>query len=958
MQRVPEWYIQKMKADSRELIWHIMLCDPHDFSGWLLKPDDFETIDVIQELQDVGVPCAYIGHNVATFKLYNYDGMFTTNRTEEVERWIKRGTKVLIDNNVPAPNSHEYFGTYVFYGFIDTIELNEDNTFCTITAYDALHFLKQQKAPWFRPTGFYDDMKMNLYDFITYFMQMCGCDKAREDEVLHAGVYFNVDPNLKYTPEFMYLEGETIGEVLEMFAKVGLCAIYTNTYGVICFKALPKLREVVYNFDDTTQIISSASSSLGYAEYTHVSVAVHDAWDSANLRNSLHPSYSVPEKVLRVGDNEFSSIDLSSSRAPTSIRIVTSERISESNSEDYTLGVMGFMQYITAYDYGLNKISLKIYSTKGAVVDFTVNSYGLWELVNSEIEAASPSYADSFFLMKKVLEIDVPLITDAAYAGQLATTFSKMLLDTKDNILCSVRGEPALELLDLVSITNPRAGHDALEVLPTRFAYSYDGSLSCEMEAIKYSAIEMLTYAFLMPGMYIPYNMGATYIKILAEPAGCALVSGAGGYSIGADAILTCMPFVGYGVAKWINEDTGEELGRTDTIVVRITGEATYKVILETQEQYTTFTMDVTEDNMAVSIAPTSLLPCEGTIDWGDGTVEDYDATDDAYHEYESTGTWPITLKAPITNFTYDLFRNSQQINTFTAGSHMLYLPNGTFYNCSVRNVNLMPATNINHVGSITFQTNTNDAYQRSYNAYWYDAYDNYNAAYNISNYVTSLRLSYYVNNAHVYIPKFLNGKLVAGVNADSQPAITTEVDFAWANILQYASFRNSSVTVANLKQLSFATIHNMYSAEYQKYNMSFTFSHANSGGSIPQVPYGVRTLLATDFYFVNNVWEQAQFNSSQLGANSPGLTTISLPSTVNSVFLSRGYGGKAKGYLTDVYVSSNTRHIDILTYTEAATDINIHVSSDTRVNVHTLPGYTNHAAHIKLITDGGVDIG
>lgn len=905
MQVVPEWYLNLMKADSRNIEWHITLCDKDSFTGWPITPDDIESCDVVLELQDVGVPCAYIGQNIATIKVYNDEGRFTTNRTVEVDKYLRRGTKVIIKNPIyNIDNSKEE--PYVFTGFVDTIEMDDDNQFCTITAYDALHFIKQQKAPWFRPTGYYDGMKMNLHDFMEYLFLLCNCVPVDAYDEECTGIGFNIDPNLLYTPVYDYLEGDTVGDVLSMLAKLGLCAIYCNALGIICVRMLPKTRSVVYTFDDMSQIISSSTAQLGYSDYTHVSVAVHDAWNSTNLRERLHTSYSTTDKVISVGRSSMNNLSLSSSRVPTSIRIITNERVSVSGKTDGNIAVLGFMQYIDGYDYALNKINLNIYSTKGMLVDISVASYDIWETVNTEVEAVSPNYEDSFFLMKKVLDINVPLITDEAYAQQIANTFSRMLLDTRDMVSCSVRGEPAIELLDCVVITNPRAAQDAVQVLPTRISYSYDGSLSCDIEAIKYSAVAMVTYAFLMPGMYIPYDTGATYIQTKAYPAEAGITEGAGAYSVGDRVVLSCMPFSGYKVSHWI-DSAGKNVGTGDRVVVYVSYATTYTAILVEDEVFTTFTLDVMDEaNTTVALPPMSLTAASGTIDWGDGTTDVYDATDEAEHSYEGTGTWPITLRAPIENFAYEIFANNSQINTFTAGSHMLYLPNGMFYNSSVRNVNLLPAKNIQYIGTNTVNANT------SLNTKTWKSNDS-----------TTPTVMIAVNSpstSHVDVPKFYNGRLVVGVNVYGGPSNYT-ADFKDASILSdvdiwYTNFGN----VINLKQVGSTS---MLSPVYLNYMNSLT------------IPYGVRTFTPVTFSSNSGPFDR-----------SPYITAITLPSTMNYIDFT---GVISNSNLNDIYVDANTKMLNInMQYSNRT--INVHKAESTEVLV---TGYTQQ---IVLINDGGVN--
>lgn len=907
MQLVPDFYLENMKADSRQLRWDITLCEKDSWAGWQISDDDIESCDVVQELQDVGVPCAYIGQNIATFKVYNADGMFTTNKTENVSRYLKRGTKVMIEN--VAGSGSTLWPTWVFIGYIDTFEMDEDNQFCTITAYDSLHFLKNQKAPMFRPTGFYVDAKMNLYDFIVYYMTLCGCVQcSKTTSVEHIGVGFSVDKNLKYTPAYMFTEGETIGAVLESFAKVGLCAIYCNAYGNIVFTMLPKTRSVVYNFDDMTQVVSSKSAQLGYSEYTHVSVAVHEAWGETNLQDQLHTAFTSSSKAFPLGATNMSSVDLSSSRVPTSIRIVSGERITTEEKPTGTIAVHGPIQYITDYDFGLNKANLTFYSARGSVVDMTIDAYDMWETINNKVEVASPNYEDTFFLMKKVLEIDVPLITDDKYAEQIATTFSKMLLDSRDEVSCSVRGEPAIELLDCITVTNPRAAHSAEQILPTRISYSYDGSLSCEIDAIRYSAIAMVTYAFLAPGMYIPYDTGATYIQVKVQPEGTGIASGAGAYAIGDRAILSCIPFTGYKVSYWLNAN-GEKIATTDKAVVTVSEDATFTAVLEEDEVFTTFTLDINDAaNTSVVLPPMSLTAASGTIDWGDGTVEDYDATVDVDHTYESTGTWPITLRAPIENFTYEIFANNSQINTFTAGSHMLYVPNGMFYNCSVKNVNLMPATNMQYVGNKALSK-----YSPS-TVMW-----GINSAVNNTVIIRANNLYAVRTTGNIaQVPMFYKNNLVVGVNTYSGNNKQQNIPFNFGNTPLLSSVEFCGMQFggySNLKQLSYNALNYLSTSHSLNYVTDIT------------IPIGPR------FFYASTV---------------PNVANVYLPYTINSIQVP-----PLTGTIKDVYLAANTStvKVNVTDRTQSSSDtvINIHKSESTEV---LLTGYT---AAVNIITDGGV---
>lgn len=705
MQVAPEWYHEGFLADSRNLASTVSCYREPGALPLIFRDDDIADWDVVKELQDAGVPCAYIGYSSATIKLYNENNRFKDDTA--YASVLKRGVKLHLEIVQYNPSVATYART-CFTGWVDNYDFSDDGTFVTITAYDSLHYLKEQPAPWFRPST---NTAVPLYNTIKTFLQRCGLEESfgTFDDDTHWHVTYKIDKNLNTKLRQLIDSNGTVGDVLTQFAQAGVCAIFCDSLDVLNVQLLPRTRHLVYQFDDYTQIVSSASSTTGYDDYTHVAVDVYDTVSKVpyTLRMS-ESSYSDAEALLSKGANEHTDLSLRDSIYPSVIRTVTTERMAQPNESAVQralnkagpvvaaapMPMLGSFIYICDYDYAMDKMKVNIWAAKGIEAEISVFSYNDGRTVGSVVEDKDADYEDSFFLMKKTLTLDTGIITESTYARQVAATYAKMIAKGAHRIAATVRGDITLELLDLVSISNPRASHDAEQVLITRFHYTYDGSLSCDIESLSYSAVMFMTYAFLSPGFYAPYDAGAVYIMASCNPPEAGLIDGAGAYAVGDTYRLVCIPKTGWKLKQWLNE-FGEVVGGAGNLVDTVEGTATFTAVMIPADTYVSFTVDVYGNNTTVEVPVMSLTPVTGTIDWGDGYTEEYDGQQDYTHTYQIAGTMEITLYAPIENLAFEIFANNSVINTFTMGSDVKYLPQGMFYNSSVRNVNLLPAQNI-----------------------------------------------------------------------------------------------------------------------------------------------------------------------------------------------------------------------------------------------------------------------
>ena len=926
MHRVPEWYLNKGRADSRQIITQIYLYPGNSTRGFmLLRNNDIADYDVVKELQDTGVPCSYLGQSSATIKIYNEEKRFNE---DDNKRYIQRGVKVEIAHGYMSDvASPTLFQTRLFTGWIDHFEFDEYAEFVTITAYDSLHFLRTQPSPSFRPSS---DKMQPLYEIIECYLRRCGLEPVHTIEqaetIWHMG--YQIDKSITAVTRPLLNTGGTIGDVLTQIAQAGICAIYCDAFDVLQVQLLPRTRHLVYTFDDMTQVYSSASSTLGYEDYTHVEINVYDTCANADFTlKRTDAAYSETEMTVPGGESAYNKLSMNNSIFPTVISIISNEYMEMPNNTNYEPAVqgkgpkfyyempmLGAYVYLMAYDYAMDGLDITFWGARGTVIDFTVYAYNEGRTVGTVVESADSEYSPSFFLMKKVLTVDCQLISGKYYAQQCANTYSRLIEEGAHKISSSTRGEPALELLDLVAILNPRAVHDNEQVVITRFHYTFDGSMSCDIESLNYSSILLMTFAFISPGFYIPYDAGAVYITARCDPEMAGVVDGTGAYAYGELTRLLVVAAAGWEIDHWEDED-GKVYASGGILVEEVEGPKTYIAKMKMDSVFCSLTLDVPQDNLSVTIPTMSLTPVTpGTIDWGDGTVEPYDPQQEYDHTYPIPGTMEIYLQAPIENMPFAIFLNNQQINTFTFGSDVKYIPQGMFYNSSLKSVNMLAPDTLTIANSFNV-ANGNMQVVAPY-FYMYDT--GYSSTISILPYINANNNAYHqpidienstttvAANGHVInVPGYYNGLKVRSVH------INQNYGSVATNTLTY------SIT-GNIDTLDITGTNRIIEINTHGHTVNL-FNHRYSTAAAATDVIPAHTLNITGIM----QFRASKMNISALYADTSIVTLASMSNYPS---------------LTDIYIGQSTEHLAIEYFnSDVATpgEVNLHVPNTlTDINI------------------------
>lgn len=926
MHRVPEWYLDKGRADSRQIITQIYLYPENSTSGFmLLRNNDIADYDVVKELQDTGVPCSYLGQSSAIIKIYNEEKRFNE---DGYKKYIQRGVKVEIAHGYMSDGaSPTLFQTRLFTGWIDHFEFDEYAEFVTITAYDSLHFLRTQPSPSFRPSS---DKMQPLYEIIECYLRRCGLEPVhtieQSETIWHMG--YQIDRSITAVTRPLLNTGSTIGDVLTQIAQAGICAIYCDAFDVLQVQLLPRTRHLVYTFDDMTQVYSSASSTLGYEDYTHVEINVYDTCANADFTlKRTDAAYTETEMTVPGGESSYNKLSMNNSIFPTVINIISDEYMAMPNNTNfepavqgkgpkfyYEMPMLGAYVYIMSYDYAMDGLDVTFWGARGTVVDFTVYAYNEGRTVGTVVESADSEYSPSFFLMKKVLTVDCQLISGKNYAQQCANTYGRLIEEGAHKIISSTRGEPALELLDLVAILNPRAVHDNEQVVITRFHYTFDGSMSCDIESLNYSSILLMTFAFISPGFYIPYDAGAVYITARCDPEMAGVVDGTGAYAYGELTRLLVVAAAGWAIDHWEDED-GRVYASGGILVEEVNGPKTYIAKMKMDSVFCSLTLDVPQDNLSVTIPTMSLTPVTpGTIDWGDGTVEPYDPQQEYDHTYPIPGTMEIYLQAPIENMPFAIFLNNQQINTFTFGSDVKYIPQGMFYNSSLKNVNLLAPNTLTIVNSF----NVANGNMQVVNPYFYMYDTGYSSTDSILSYINANNNAYHqpiniennvtavaANGLVMNVPGYYNGLKVRSVH------ITQNYGSVATNTIAY------SIT-GNIDTLDITGTNRIIEINTHGHTVNlFNHRYSTAAATADAVPAHVL-----------NITGIMQFRASKMNISALYADTSVVTLTSMSNYPS----------LTDIYIGQSTEHlaIEYLNSDVAAPgEVNLHVPNTlTDINI------------------------
>lgn len=291
---------------------------------------------------------------------------------------------------------------------------------------------------------------------------------------------FIIDPTLKQPVRMGWLpRGKAWGAFQEL-ATAGSCTIVSDRLGRIVAINNFRLTNPVVSLDDESQIMDM-----------NIPQRYRNIFTSTLVR-CKHPSLAEGEQILSIdklvvprGSNVFRGIEFNggpiASLSQISLRGATTSTIDR-------------------ISYGAWSIDIRIANT-GAEEVVGLYAEGI-PITTSESSVSRTNKPLASLYGLREQEIQSDLIQDVVVAREYVSLAGYIGQDPRAYFNINVRGNPAIELLDTITISNPSDRFEQEDVVVLRTTFDYDGALSGTIEGIRKEALIVKDWVFMCPGMY------------------------------------------------------------------------------------------------------------------------------------------------------------------------------------------------------------------------------------------------------------------------------------------------------------------------------------------------------------------------------------------------------------------------------------------------------------------------
>ncbi|RJQ25439.1 MAG: S8 family peptidase [Peptococcaceae bacterium] len=290
---------------------------------------------------------------------------------------------------------------------------------------------------------------------------------------------YEIDKNLNQKIQIGWLPKGKVREALQVLAIAGNCSISANRYGVIQVKSNFQSGDPVAVMTDNDQIVAAENPQKYLDTYNVVKINYKLPYLKPAASLLKTESLVIPQGGVTLQDMEFTT-------GPVAV-------------VDQVKLIGAVNAAITSVQYGAWTMTIQIMNT-GPAETVTLEVIGqAVDMINSNYTAQDGLAVELFG--QKELKIDNYLIQNFDVAREYAIALVQFTKDPQANFRFEVRGNPAVEVNDIIQIRDPTDKIGTVDIVPVRFSLDYDGALSAVMEARK--PIVPYDWAFVSPGLYI-----------------------------------------------------------------------------------------------------------------------------------------------------------------------------------------------------------------------------------------------------------------------------------------------------------------------------------------------------------------------------------------------------------------------------------------------------------------------
>lgn len=409
--------------------------------------DNITSFELLEELKaDTALPFGAVSSNMLTFSIDNTNGIFNpTNSSSPYYGKMK-------PNLVVEP----YIGIYVTKDILTYVPLGTfkttnwaptENLDVTVTCYDELYFLANENVPTLGVQH-----NISIKDFTLLVLSELS---VTSDRVIFDG-NFDTVLDAAWLPSGGAVTG------LQLIAVASHSFLFIDRQNRYVFKQVDLTKEATAIINDDNQIIN-ASIPLNYdGTYSQMTV------------NCCTPTLTEGEIVTSLSDLDIehgtNTIELSKfSKGPVA------------TLEEGT--ITGTDCYITGISYGAWDYALEVYNG-GSATHEDVTLIGT--VINSSITPYTVEDADyAKIIGKREITINNHLIQSAAVAQSYLTNFFPFLKNPTGKVVMSVRGNPAIQLGEVLSVSDNAEHLDDEHVMVYRSVLQFDSGLSGTLEGYR-----------------------------------------------------------------------------------------------------------------------------------------------------------------------------------------------------------------------------------------------------------------------------------------------------------------------------------------------------------------------------------------------------------------------------------------------------------------------------------------
>jgi hypothetical protein len=386
-------------------------------------------------------PVGTLTSNELTFDLNNEDGWFTITNNGPLSGLIKPGLKVRMHTGILLPDGNFEFAAWGIFYVTDWYAPSSDLK-ATITANDKLLKLMGKPAQNRLPAK-----NVSLKGLFERLFISIGLTPSE----------YEIDATLTRVMPVCWMPAGTVGDVLQAYATAGLCAVYIDT-------------------DDKIRVVDILVTGVSTATLTEANqlVSFDNPQSFSNIYSSVNVVYKVPRlsdvtEIIRIENVAVATGGVLLSKIPFSSPV---------GNISYMMLLEAINSKITSITYGVQAADVSISNTGTSTENVTLVIYG--QSIIGDGATVTTIDTELYTLWPdKVLEISSDFIQTESEAMAHADNLIKLAADPQAFYSLQVRGNPAIELMDTLTIQSANSIKTAQDLIGVviRQQLTYDGGL-------------------------------------------------------------------------------------------------------------------------------------------------------------------------------------------------------------------------------------------------------------------------------------------------------------------------------------------------------------------------------------------------------------------------------------------------------------------------------------------------